>query len=127
MRIENERQLLPLARQPWILLNSDSYHQLMPLFESFLSSEIKEDSYKGWALDVHFIKQSSELYQRYINSIDVSKSKDIGEEWTFFPSHDKDDNVLFYHKNEMSVLIVFHLHSFLWNYPTPEETDEETS
>ena len=91
-----------------------------------MKSDKKKDSYKGWAIDVHFVKQNSETYQHYIAAVDVSKRKDVGDEWTYCPSRsDKDDNILIYHKFELKVLIVFHLHSFLWNYPTPEEMEEE--
>ena len=53
MRIHNERQLLPLARQPWLILDKELGSLLMPQFEDFLHSEKTEDTYKGWALDIH--------------------------------------------------------------------------
>ena len=125
MRIQNERQLLPLARQPWLILDKELGSLLMPQFEDFLHSEKTEDTYKGWALDIHFIRQNCVDYQHYIARSDYSRLKELSEDWKYTPSIEKDDNILIYSGEDLNVLIVFHLHSFLWNYPTPEELDDD--
>ncbi len=125
MRIQNEKQLLPLARQPWLILDQELGSLLMPQFEDFLHSEKTEDTYKGWALDIHFIRQNCVDYQHYIARSDYSRLKELSEDWKYTPSIEKDDNILIYSGEDLNVLIVFHLHSFLWNYPTPEELDDD--
>ena len=104
-----------------MILDKEMGGQLMPLFEDFLHSEKTEDTYKGYALDIHFIRQNCVDYQHYIARSDYSRLKNLGEGWAYTPSLEKDDNILIYSGEDLNVLIVFHLYSFLWNYPTPEE------
>ena len=71
-----------------------------------------------------FIRQNCVDYQHYIARSDYSRLKELSEDWKYTPSLEKDDNILIYSGEDLNVLIVFHLHSFLWNYPTPEELDD---
>ena len=125
MKIENERQLLPLAHRPWNILNSDEGKLLLSLFSYFKQSDAKEDEYKGWAYDIYFIRQNSIRYQHYIARVKGNERKVINEHWTFCPTSENDGVLIYEEIKELNILIVFHLHSFLWNYPTQEEMEDD--
>ncbi len=124
MKIPNERLLLPLAHRPWTILNSETGQILLPLFFDFKHSEAKEDEYKGWAFDIYFIRQNAIRFQHYIARLKGNERRKLNENWTFCPTSENDGVLIYEEFQELNILIVFHLHSFLWNYPTQIDDDE---
>ena len=47
MKLENEREILPLARSPWNIIDCYENHELLSLFNDFMLSDKNEDTYKG--------------------------------------------------------------------------------
>lgn len=121
MKLENEREILPLARSPWNIIDCYENHELLSLFNDFMLSDKNEDTYKGWAFDVFFIKQDNSKFGHYLDIIKDDKKKQLNNDWVYYPIN-KDDKLLIFRNN---TLVVFHLHSFLWNYPTSSEMEDE--
>lgn len=121
MKFKNEREILPLARCPWNIIDCDENYELLSLFNDFLFSDKNEDAYKGWAFDVYFIKNDNIKFDRYLDIIKQDKKKQVNDDWVHYPIN-KDDNLLIFRD---CTLVVFHLHSFLWNYPSPSEMEDD--
>lgn len=112
MKIENERELLNLARNPQSCWN-DFEEKLLPIFNEFVNSGSSSDLYQGWALSIEFKKCSSEEIQ-FVEEHLMPEKFVQREHWKIFKSkQQKDDSYMLF---DDSVFIRFHLHSFLWNF-----------
>ncbi len=109
IKITNERELLPIVRNP--LTNwSETEKLFLPLLQSFRNSNTTNDKYEGWAFSMIFIKESDILYQDAIASIDEERQREK-DRWTFAPSlKNRNESIWKYHE----IAIVIHLESWLW-------------
>lgn len=109
IKIENEREFLPIVRNP--LGNLEKFEKLfLPVFRIFHESQLTEDKYAGWAFSMCFLKNTNKEYHEMINAMDMKRHR-INGEWIFAPSlKDKDDSI--WKTNDTVVLI--HLESWLW-------------
>ena len=107
--IDNERELLPVVRNP-IDICEDFERLFMPIFHKFLSTQLTEDKYAGWAFSMVLLRSTNIGYQDMINSMEMKRSR-INGEWTFAPSL-KDRNESIWQNNETCVMI--HQNSWLW-------------
>lgn len=110
IKIDNEREFLPVVRNP--LANVEKFEKLfLPVFRKFEESQLTEDKYAGWAFSMCFFKNINKEYLDMINTMDMKRHRTNGE-WIFAPSlKNEDDSV--WKNNDIVVLI--HLESWLWN------------
>ena len=109
IKVKNERVILPVIRNP--LANwTETKRLLMPLFQSFIESDIDTDKYEGWAFSMKFIKNSNVDYQEAISSMDMAKCISKND-WKFALSHkDRNESIWLYN----DTAIVVHIESWLW-------------
>ena len=109
IRIGNERELLPILRNP--LADWEATQQVfIPLFESFVESSNDADAYNGWAFSLRFVKQSRLEYQDIVNSMDMSRAVNK-DDWTFVPSTNNKNEWIWRNNN---IVVVIHQESWLW-------------
>ena len=55
IKIENERELLPVVRNP--LGKWEKFEEMfLPVFRKILDSQLTEDNYAGWAFSMRFLQ-----------------------------------------------------------------------
>ena len=81
-----------------------------PLLDRFISSNLTEDHYGGYAVELRMFKPQSAKYENEHSLISLSKETDSNG-WSFAPSLLQDDDCYVMKDN---VLIKHHLFSFLW-------------
>jgi len=109
IKISNERELLPIIRNP--LADWEKTEKLLlPLFWSFVESDSNIDKYEGWAFSIKFIKNSNIEYQFVVDSIDGKKQIEKYD-WKFAPSVTNRNESIWIHDH---IAIVTHQESWLW-------------
>ena len=109
IKVVNERDMLPIVRNP--LANWEEMEKvLVPLFQTFMDSDICIDSYEGWSFSMKFIKNSNVEYQFAVACLDVTRGIEKSG-WLFAPSL-KDRNESIWIFNDAAIVI--HQESWLW-------------
>ena len=102
IKIENERELLPIVRNP--LENWEKFEKMfLPVLKKFLDSQLSEDKYAGWAFSIRFFKNTNNEYQNIVNAMDLKRHRMNGE-WIFAPSLEDKNNSI-WKTNDTVVLI----------------------
>ena len=110
MRINDERQLLPIVRDA----ASGREHAITPfleaispLFESFLASGMEKDKYEGYTFGLSFYKSSSPECEPYLSTLSATNPQ-----WIFYDEGKDRCTYVVPGKGIIKIIIC----SFLWSF-----------
>jgi len=105
----DERKLLPVIRAPFAY-QEEFKNLFLPVYQTFLDSNLAEADYGGYALSLHFMRSSSSNFNEVLTCRDKDRQCDVLGWKISVSTKDKNDSIWSYG----DTLVVTHLFSFLW-------------